>query len=630
MALSGTKSTLFAGGNFELILDWSATQNKSANTSTVTATLKIRGVHSYSTISDNSSSPTNITINGNNRKFNVPSSVGGGGTSTLGTHTVVVPHNADGTKSFTISANHYWDINWSSTGFQTPSVSIAVSLDRIYRAYGFLTNRQNFDMDTTATVLVTNNGTGYNARLYIYFGKKKVAINTNMPIGSNYNFTLKASDFADQIPTTTTGTGIFIVETWNGSTKIGESQSPLTLTIPPGEAYSPSVSDITLIEQSDTVKTVLGTLTDTFIQNKSVIRAGATASTAFESPIQTYKYEIGSLALTSTANTLDFDLGQTSNITNGTKQIKLTVTDRRGRSSSLTKEFNVLEYFNPVLSNFSISRVGNTATLQLNKAVKVSSLKNGTTEKNTYTVVTMYKKSTDTAWVTAKTETNTSVNFNLTGFATDSSYDITVTLTDKFTSVTVQGTVSTAKVPLDLHKDIGVGIGKLHEEGHGVLDVGGSIWTEGLVINGVQLIDIFYPIGTIYESTNSSNPSNTMGGTWERFGDGRVLVGVDETDSSLSDSNIKGGSVNPLTEHNHSAPSWDGKQSYYWAWASASTRSNTVRDANSSATAGTYSGGNPLHTIQGSDGQYSRNSGDSTNHNNWQPYLTVYRWRRIA
>ncbi len=62
----------------------------------------------------------------------------------------------------------------------------------------------------------------------------------------------------------------------------------------------------------------------------------------------------------------------------------------------------------------------------------------------------------------------------------------------------------------------------------------GSVDISGVfAINGKQLLDIFYPIGTIYESTKPNSPSTFMGGTWARFGNGRVLVGVDESDIHL-------------------------------------------------------------------------------------------------
>ena len=41
-----------------------------------------------------------------------------------------------------------------------------------------------------------------------------------------------------------------------------------------------------------------------------------------------------------------------------------------------------------------------------------------------------------------------------------------------------------------------------------------------------NLLDKIYPVGSIYISTSSANPSTIYGGTWERYGQGKTLVGL--------------------------------------------------------------------------------------------------------
>lgn len=48
-----------------------------------------------------------------------------------------------------------------------------------------------------------------------------------------------------------------------------------------------------------------------------------------------------------------------------------------------------------------------------------------------------------------------------------------------------------------------------------------------------SLTNIIYPIGSIYINTTGTNPSTFLGGTWESFGSGKVLVGQDTNDSDF-------------------------------------------------------------------------------------------------
>ena len=43
-----------------------------------------------------------------------------------------------------------------------------------------------------------------------------------------------------------------------------------------------------------------------------------------------------------------------------------------------------------------------------------------------------------------------------------------------------------------------------------------------------------WPIGSIYTSVSSTSPAVLFGGTWEEFGKGRTLVGVDTSDTSFN------------------------------------------------------------------------------------------------
>jgi hypothetical protein len=137
-----------------------------------------------------------------------------------------------------------------------------------------------------------------------------------------------------------------------------------------------------------------------------------------------------------------------------------------------------------------------------------------------------------------------------------------------------------------------------------------SIATSGGITNN-QIIDLIYPVGCLYETTSSENPGTTFSrGTWARFGNGRVTVGQDSSQSEFNGNGETGGSkTHTLTEaempsHNHTLT------------AMALTSSSVNR-----------TGGGQLSV---SSTITTSTAGSDAAHNNLQPYVVVYRWKRTA
>lgn len=49
-----------------------------------------------------------------------------------------------------------------------------------------------------------------------------------------------------------------------------------------------------------------------------------------------------------------------------------------------------------------------------------------------------------------------------------------------------------------------------------------------------KMLDRMYPVNSIYISTNSTSPASLYGGSWERYGTGRVLVSADDSDTDFT------------------------------------------------------------------------------------------------
>ena len=56
-----------------------------------------------------------------------------------------------------------------------------------------------------------------------------------------------------------------------------------------------------------------------------------------------------------------------------------------------------------------------------------------------------------------------------------------------------------------------------------------------------RLVDLVYPVGSLYMSTNSTNPSTLFGGTWEPYAQGRCLIGAGEGDDGTTSMSFTAG-----------------------------------------------------------------------------------------
>ena len=90
-----------------------------------------------------------------------------------------------------------------------------------------------------------------------------------------------------------------------------------------------------------------------------------------------------------------------------------------------------------------------------------------------------------------------------------------------------------------------------------------------LEINGSTIYDLIYPIGSIYQTIDKNfNPKDIFGGTWSRI-KGKMIVGVDEEDDEISESEKTGGekmhtlTVNEMPSHRHDLPAFQNGDTNY-------------------------------------------------------------------
>lgn len=593
--------------------------------------------------------------------------------------TITVGHNADGTKSFGFSAQFSGSGGWSPGTLTIGSgVFTLTTIPRTSSVSG-----QTTAVGSTMVITINRSSSGFTHTLRYGFGLKSDTIATN--VGANYSWAVP-ENFAEEMPSSTSARGTIWCDTYSGSTKIGTSSYIFTVTVP--DSMKPTLTSISLVDTNAKVASLLGT--GNFLQILSNIQVSFNgARSPHGGSVIGYSAEIVGKGQSTTEDGGTFGIMKY----NGSITIRASVTDSRGRTSNVVSvTANVLEYFSPIF-NFKISRGGTTSSeLIADRYARIAPLAVGTTQKNQMKIsfkvapvkTMVFANVTGTAIGTYPTVSKLdygTANGKLDGtYAPDASFVVVGTIEDLFGKSEYQVTVSTESVVMAYDKDGRLAAGKIPELGPpGSIEAAGDVFARGIQLGNYSLtgitdfntsltagvyqfnsttanqplgrsgwghldnyvvhghthnnrntwlwqtatytdgriftrrlinaatatpwavpgIDQFYPIGSVFQSTNSANPATFMGGTWERFGNGRVLVGVDESDADFNTSEKMGGSKLLV-----------GLRRVAASFGLSITNSYDGRVVVSN--------------------QNTTSSEVDVTSSNLQPYVTVYRWRRIA
>lgn len=180
--------------------------------------------------------------------------------------------------------------------------------------------------------------------------------------------------------------------------------------------------------------------------------------------------------------------------------------------------------------------------------------------------------------------------------------------------------------------------------------------------NNKCLVAPYYRVGDLFLTTNATNPSNYLGGKWELFGPGRVLVCVDTSNSNFNTVKKTGGAaththtqgatgaasgntgaasgntgsttltVDQIPSHNHYIVSTSGSNIGVSLYPfSMITQNYATADGNACRPAG----GGKGHTHSLNSHTHTLNSHTHTNPttaaaSSLQPFITCYVWIRTA
>lgn len=137
-----------------------------------------------------------------------------------------------------------------------------------------------------------------------------------------------------------------------------------------------------------------------------------------------------------------------------------------------------------------------------------------------------------------------------------------------------------------------------------------------IIIPVVDVLNYLYPVGSIYMSATMSTVAqvqSAFGGTWVKWGAGRVPVGVDTTQTEFKTVEKTGGEkTHTLTTTE--IPSHSHGYLDYWSIQGGSGSNKAVG----------------YETNDGGKGIGTATAGGGGAHNNLQPYITCYMYKRTA
>ena len=525
-------------------------------------------------------------------------SCGAGQTVTWASGTTEITHNADGSKTASFSCSY----SQSSSASYTPgnaSLSGNIVLTTIPRA----TTCPNLsgDIESTYNIALNPASSSFSHSLRVTFGSINQYVNASGNLQSaeykftnkNINFTIPSS-FYQQF-TGKSATGTLTLTTYNGSTNIGTKTGTLTANCLESRCR-PSISG-TAVDVNATTIALTGSA-NKIIKGFSNVKLTLTLKAATTSGDT--KSAISSRSVDGTTFS-----GTTVTLNKVSKKdFNVTVTNSRGFSTTaVISASELINYFSPNMNvNFyRTEQTGSNVKLTYSGTFFNQSFGSVVNELE---MAWYWKETKNNAdWTLGGTVTPTINGNNIASATIDCGdiYDYQTNYRFKLETLDKLGDGNR-------ENDVLAGVPN-HSYGKNWFQHHTKLYDSNN--NEILSAKKIFPVGSIFTTVTNTNPSTFLGGTWQSFGAGRVLVGVDTSQTEFNNPLKTGGekthvlTINEMPIHNHNI---------HVGWGDTGLGAGYARvDAN-----------NPENRW-GVD-----NSGGGQAHNNLQPYITVYFWRRTA
>lgn len=422
------------------------------NTSNVTVNIIIQ-TSSY--ISSSYSKSYSISANGQTSSGSDYISVSGGNLLAASA-TFNVGHNSDGTGTLSASCYQYLNLNSGTYGYkESASLSGSMSLTTIPRASDIYITKntkgtsESNRIDLGQQLSITTekkNSTFVNDLYYRWESSTRTAIAGN--VSSPYLWTVPVS-FANSIPNTTTGVAAAICSTGTAgdASFVGVKECYFFIHVP--DTYVPTIDSVAITDSNNYLTTYGG-----YIKGRSSLTIVTTAAGVLSSTISSCALSFG------TKTYSGLSISGIVPDTAGSISVSSVVTDSRGRTATNTQTITVLDWSAPSLTNVICERCDSDGTDNPDGSYAKLSWDSSISSLNSHNVKTCQvatKLSTATDYGTATTQTSPYI-FAANG---DNAYDIKLTVSDNFATVTATTSINTTFSLIDYLADgTGVAFGK--------------------------------------------------------------------------------------------------------------------------------------------------------------------------
>ncbi len=390
---------------------------------------------------------------------NIYRSLNGAHTTTLlerGTKTI--HHNADGSRSFAVSAS----VRVGGSAYYIPTGTLAINssmnLTTIPRASKPTLSSGSVNFGDTVTINTNRQVNSFTHTVRAVLGSKSVTIAQNVETSKQWTVPV---DWMSLIPNSASATISIYVDTFSGDNKLGTASTNLTARV--SSSYSARIDTITVSEADSTVKEKLNG--PIFVQGQSRLEVRFGATGRYGATIRTSSVTVEGKSYQSHHITTDVIKGS------GVRDVICRVTDSRGFTTEKRTTVKVEPYAPPKINEFNAYRANSNGSYnklgtyaRANYKAEIASLAG----KNLISYQLSYKPKNSETWQTVSISQANYISDSyrvVPNVSLQNSYEFKLIVEDYFSRAEASSSFGTGDITMDFKEGgKGVAFGKYAEK----------------------------------------------------------------------------------------------------------------------------------------------------------------------